>query len=371
MEDFVRQIQEQLAAGSYDGAVALVDAEQVRDPARHALGLAVLAVARNDVAAAIDFSGRAAALSDEPVVHEHLAVAHLMRGDHAAAEAPARRAVERGGGKRALGGLANILLTVGKFGESEAAFKKLLEQDAGDVGALNGLASTRYRQGDVHGASENLARAWDANPNDAQPIRNLLNMFGEAGRLLGAYAFMNLVREKPSLPEELGVALDLLGLQLSTMLQREFQDARVLADGDVTARRLVATVRKRAPKVQLGAARALIDVGRIEEAKQLVAAMEKLPLDEADRANRLYVMGLIAIAEKDQGRALEAYALAVETDGARWDAACNAVSLLLENGDAQALDRIAHLLSRVPIGLRRTTPPLLINEAVYLSRIGK
>ena len=25
----------------------------------------------------------------------------------------------------------------------------------------------------------------------------------------------------------------------------------------------------------------------------------------------------------------------------------------------------------MPIGLRRTTPPLLINEAVYLSRIGK
>lgn len=371
MEDFVRRIQERLSVGSYDEAVALVKAEETRDPAKHALGAAILAITRNDVAAAIDLAGRAAALSDDPLVHEHLAVAHLMRGDQAAAEAPARRGVERGGGKRALGGLGNILLGLGKFGEAEETFQKLVDLDPSDAAAHNGLASARYRQGNVTGASLSLAHAWDANPNDSQPIRNLVSMFGDAGRMLGAYAYANLVREKQPLPEQLAIALDLLGLQLTTALQRDLQDPRMLADGDLTARRLVANVRKRPPRAQLGAARALVDVGRLDEAKQLVAALEKQPLDETDRANRLYVMGMVAAAEKDMGRALEAYALSVETDGTRWDACCNAISLLLESADEQSMTRIGKLVARVPIGLKRTTPPLLINEAIWMSRTGR
>ncbi|HEX8107883.1 MAG TPA: hypothetical protein VF516_09165, partial [Kofleriaceae bacterium] len=62
---------------------------------------------------------------------------------------------------------------------------------------------------------------------------------------------------------------------------------------------------------------------------------------------------------------------AVAVDPRRWDACCNALTLLLDRGDPDALARAAALLTRVPPEVKGTSPQLLFNEAVYLHRAGR
>src|SRR5204863_3839300 len=97
--------------------------------------------------------------------------------------------------------------------DAEKVFRRLLEKDKASTQALNGIATCLFRQGDFPGALRYYAQAFDANPGDLAPIRSLMNMYAEAGRLLGALAAAGLARDLPQ-PDEAKVALDVAMLHL-------------------------------------------------------------------------------------------------------------------------------------------------------------
>lgn len=371
MDDLITRIQSLLASGAVVEAEQLLQAEAARQPVLATVGRAALAAHRSDAAACFAEATAAHALDPrEPAASEYLAVAHLMRGDTPTAERYARAAVDLGGGRRSLGGLANILLGSGRPGEAEEVYRQILDAFPADLQALNGVATARFRQGDADGASTFFARAFDENPLDPAPIHSLMNMYAEAGRLLGAIAFANLMKDR-SPGDELQVLLDVLLLQLTKLLLHQFPGPNIIGDADDTVRHLMATAKKRPPRVRLGVARALIDIKRSEEAQHIADELDTTPLGESDRANLLYVKGLLATEKGDKAAALLAFTQSVEIDPRRWDACANAISLLLDEGGDDALTGIGALLLRVPLDVKRTAPQLLLNEAIYLRRLGQ
>ena len=371
MQKFLDQLLPLLRGGHLAEAEKFVASHQSGDPALHALGLSAIALRRRDADAALQHAARAHALSPdaaEPL--EHLAMASLAAGDADEAERYARQAVDRDPGRRSLVGLGNILLGNNKAAPAEEAYRRALSEAPTDAQALNGVATALHRQRDFDGALRFFAQAFEANPLDPAPIRSLMNMYAEAGRLLGAIAAANLVRERPHTDEE-HIALDVLLLQLTRLLMSEFPGKNVSHDADEAVSRLITTAGRRPPLVRLGVARALVDVQRFEEAARMIAAIEKGPLADADRGNLLYVKGLIAAARGDVAGALSQYRAALDADPARWDACSNAVSLLLDRDDAAAPADIEALLDRVPASVKQTSPALLLNEAVFWRKTGR
>jgi len=121
-------------------------------------------------------------------------------------------------------------------------------------------------------------------------------------------------------------------------------------------------------------ARALIDCLRHDDARRILAdlgALDGPELSPADRGNAEYVRGLLAQHAGDPQGALAAYEAAVAADARRWDACCNALTLLLERGDPESLARAERLLGQVPAEVKGTAPQLLFNEAVFLHRAGR
>src|SRR3954467_15643118 len=99
MDDFIDGLERWFAAGDVAQAEAQVAACEASDPARHALGRAALAAHAKDAAGTPAYADRASALApDQPMVLQYLAIAALLRGDRAAAEAHAEAAVAHGGG---------------------------------------------------------------------------------------------------------------------------------------------------------------------------------------------------------------------------------------------------------------------------------
>ncbi|MEO7734156.1 MAG: hypothetical protein ABIY55_24550, partial [Kofleriaceae bacterium] len=109
---------------------------------------------------------------------------------------------------------------------------------------------------------------------------------------------------------------------------------------------------------------------RHADAQRILDALEPA-LAPGDAGNAAYVRGLIAQHTGDATAALAAYEAAIIADPRRWDACCNALTLLLERGDAVSLAHGAALLGRVPPELKGSAPQLLFNEAVYLHRVGR
>src|SRR6185295_2820299 len=202
MQDLIERLERLFAAGDAAQAAALIGSHEASDPARHALGLAALAAHDNDAARCAQHAARALALApDEPSVLHHVA----------------RAAVARGGGVRSLGLLGNLELGAGKLPAAEATYRRMLELEPGNVQALNGLGACRYKQQDLDDAVIWFARAYDRDPTDPAPIRSLMNMYGDAGRVLGAIALANLTRGRHR-DDESGLALDLMVLHLNHVL---------------------------------------------------------------------------------------------------------------------------------------------------------
>jgi len=370
MQDLIERLERLFAAGDVAQARAVIDAHAASDP-RHALGLAALAAHDRDAARCAEHAARAQALApDEPSPQHYLAVAALMRGDRAAAEGHARTAVARGGGVRSLGLLANLELGAGKVTEAEATYRRMLELDPTSVQALNGVGACRYKQQDLDDAVTWFSRAFDRDPTDPAPIRSLMNMYGDAGRVLGAIALANLTRDRHH-DEESNVALDLMMLHLNHVLMGGTPAPNIVPDADEAVAAVLRSSARRPPRVRLGAARALIDCQRHDDARRIVAELDGQDLSPADRGNAEYVRGLLAQHAGDAQRALAAYEAAVAADGRRWDACCNAMTLLLDRGDPDSLARAARLLGEIPAEVKGTSPQLMFNEAVYLHRAGR
>src|SRR5437868_3530885 len=81
-----------------------------------------------------------------------------------------------------------------KAAAAEETYRRMLELDPENVQALNGLGACRYKQKDLDDAVTCFARAYDRDPTDPAPIRSMMNMYGEAGRVLGAISLANLTR---------------------------------------------------------------------------------------------------------------------------------------------------------------------------------
>jgi len=55
----------------------------------------------------------------------------------------------------------------------------------------------------------------------------------------------------------------------------------------------------------------------------------------------------------------------------RWDAACNALTILLEKDDAKSIEKAGEIIGAVSEEWRNRSPQLMFNEAVYLKRLGR
>ncbi|HEX4417527.1 MAG TPA: tetratricopeptide repeat protein [Kofleriaceae bacterium] len=372
MHELIERLESLFAAGDLRAAAELIDAD-AGDPVRHAVGLAALAAHDSNAAACDQHARHALALRPyDPTVLHYMAVAALMRGDRPAAEHHAQAAVEHGGGVRSLGWLGNLQLGAGNAQAAEATYRRMLELAPDNPQALNGLGACRYKQRDLDGAVTCFAHAFDHDPTDPGPIRSMMNMYGEAGRVLGAIALAGLTRDHHD-DEASSLALDLMVLHLNHVLMGGYPPPNAVPDADAAVSAVLRSSAGRPVRVRLGVARALIDCQRHDDARRLLAELDAQgePEAAADRGNAAYVRGLIAQHDGDRQRALAAYEAAITADAKRWDACCNAVTLLLGRGDPESMAHAGKLLARIPPDVKGAAPQLLFNEAVHLHRTGR
>ena len=339
------------------------------DPVAHALALTNLAVVRHQYREALEHARRAYALQpDSPKVLRAMAFCHFLNGLHEDAERYARAACDRDSTPASLGMLGNLLLDMGKFADAEAAYRKMLDRDPNHPQALNGVATARYRQGDKQGAIAYYAKAFEAAPDDPAPLRSLGSVLADIGWHIGAYAASSMVVSEAT-PPAVQAVLALVRLDLAAALPESVRSSH-LPDWRQAAAQVMERVAGRPPAVQLRAARSLFDVGETRWAKKVLERLDANTLSGPDRANYMYVKGILADARGDTREALDAFVAAVQLDERRWDACCNAVHILLERGDEEAMSLAGELLGRIPPAVKAEAPPLLFNEALYLRRTG-
>jgi hypothetical protein len=299
-----------------------------------------------------------------------LAAAHAMVGEHERAIACAREAVALEPTARHRNTLAGILIAAGEADEAATVLHGLLAEHPEDRDAHINLATAAFQLADHGTAMTSNARAFELDPSDRRPLRNLMSMFAEIGKWLGAMAALELSR-RGTPPPEVEVALDLIAIELVELLGRDFPPPGIDAEADATVARLVANAPSRPPSTQLVIARALADIGRFAELRTIASGLARGDaLAAADRGNLHYVEGLLAEYDRAPARALDRYAAALAADAHRADACVNATALLLAQGDA-ALPRIGALLDQVAPDERAATPGLLFNESIYLRRAGR
>lgn len=371
MEDFVSELDALLQSGDAQRAEERVAALRESDPARHAVGLAALAVARQDGGAALEHA-RAAhrLLPDDPIVLQYLALASLLGGDADAAESHARRAVNRDGSVRSHIALGNVLLGAGRLAQAEEAYRAALERDPRCEKALNGIGTVRARLGDPAAALQSFARAFAARPEEAASLENVVTLYGERGWVLGALALIRVTR-KGHHPPEVQTALDLARLQLHRRLDPSLRPITEPDDSEALGESLCASTRSLSAAVQLQVARQLHDAGLARAAEAIAARLAGAELGDADRAHLDFLLGLIAERAGAAGDAIEYYRSAVQRDPARWEAGCNAVHLLLGRPPDEARQEIPWFLDAVRADLRTTQLPLAFNEAIYLRSVGR
>lgn len=369
MNAFVDQVSDLLAAGDYDAALDLV--MSAAQPAAKELGLAQLALVRQDAAAASTHARRAIELGAGAPAHHFLAAATLASGDPQAAVDEARRAVALDASPRSRSSLGGVLLAAGRPGDAVAVLRQVVSETPDDPDALLNLATASARTGDYGEAIQQFARALQRRPADHRPVQNLIAMFAEVGKWLGALAALEMSR-KGEPPADVAVALDLSAVHIiRTITGGKYPPAGMASDADDAINNLVANARRSPIGTRLTAARTLLELERVAEAQQLIADLDRAALPPPDRAQALYVDGFVAQQQRDTARALGLYEQALAADPRRVDAAVNATSLLLEDGSEGALAKIQGWIDRVVQMRRMTDPNLLYNEAVYLARSGR
>ncbi len=368
MNEFADRVARLLSAGDQAGAEALV-ASMTGDPGNHALGQAIVALFRKDPAA-IGHAERAVSLGAGAAAHQYLALSYLAAGQSDAAIDQARKAVAADGSLRSRSGLGGMLLAAGRPADAAAVLRQVVAEAPHDAEAQMNLATAAAQTGDYGQAIESYSRAFDENPSDGRPIQLLLQMFAEVGKWLGAVAALELSR-KGEPPPPVAVALDLVMVHLVRLISVRFPKPGVGDDADEAVTSLVRSARGRGIGTQVVVARTLIDVGRTDEARELIAHLSGQARSDQDRGHARYLEGFLAEKAGDHEVALQRYGQALAVDPFRVDACINAVSLLLENGTPAALARIPGLVDQVPATSRNKSSELLFNHALYLSRVGE
>ena len=368
MSELVDRVARLLSAGDVSGAEALV-ASSTGEPAVHALGQAVLALYRKDPAA-LGHAERALALGGGAAAHQYLAVANLAASRAEQAVEHARKAVALDGSLRNRSGLGGILLATGRAGDAAAVLRQVVSEAPHDADAQMNLATASVQTGDYGQAIDSYSRAFDENPADQRPIQGLIQMFAEVGKWLGAVAALELSR-KGEPPPQVAVALDLVMVHLVRLISVRFPKPGVGEDADVAVESVVKSAKARGVGTQVVVARTLVDVGRLDEARDLIEHLAGQARSDQDRGHARYLEGFLAEKGGDPQVALQRYTQALAADPFRVDACVNAVSLLLENNTPEALARIPELVDQVPAAARGQAPDLLFNHALYLSRTGQ
>lgn len=368
MNEFADRVARLLSTGDQGGAEALV-ASMAAEAGTHALGQAILALYRKDPAA-IGFAERALALGGGATAHQYLAVAQLAAGRGELAIEHARKAVAADGGLRSRSGLGGILLAAGRPADAAAVLRQVVAEAPHDAEAQMNLATAASQTGDYGQAIESYSRAFDENPADGRPIQALVQMFAEVGKWLGAVAALELSR-KGEPPPQVAVALDLVMVHLVRLISVRFPKPGIGEDADQAVASLVTSAQGRGIGTQVVVARTLIEVGRTDEARDLIAHLSGQAKSDQDRGHARYLEGFLAEKAGDHEIALQRYGQALAVDPFRVDACINAVSLLLENGTPTALARIPALVEQVPASSRSQSSELLFNHALYLSRVGE
>jgi tetratricopeptide (TPR) repeat protein len=306
--------------------------------------------------------------TDPPRGRLHVASLYLMAGNPERACACAREVATVGAPPAIRASAAGILLAAGRDGEARPLLEQVVTETPQDRDAHINLATVAYRLGDLGGAMTGYARAFELDPSDPTPLQLLIEMFAEVGKWLGALSALELTR-RGTPPPEVAVALDLASMQLLQLVASTYPEAGVDRRADDTVLDLLANVMQRGPRLQLSAAKALIDVGRITEATALVQRVAGDPeLAPRERADVHYAEGLLAERARKLGAAVEHYTSALALDPTCIDAATNAVSVLLGIGTPEARTQIGPLLARVDADARAASPTLAFNEARYHAR---
>lgn len=361
-----------IAAGDLEAAGKLVASLQATQPLAHDLGFVQLALYKRDAPTALLFAHRAVENGGGALGEQYLALAHLQAGDPAAAIDAARRAVAHDPSPRSRAGFGTVLLAAARPRDAAAVLRQVVAESPRDIEALVNLATACAQLGDYAEAIRCYARAYDLDPANPRVIANLLGMFAELGKWLGALGALELSR-KSDPPPELELVFDVATLHLVRLIAEKFPAPGVGADPDRAVTSAIAAARSRSPRVQLAVARTLVELGRGDEARPLVDALAGAPpdppLDPPERAALCFLQGTYARAAGDNARALELYGEALAADPGCAEACANATRVLLEDGSAGALERAGKLLDGFPA--EHVTPELLYNHAAYLARTGR
>lgn len=371
MQEFASKLGELLTYGEIAEARSLVESWAQRDAARYQLGLAALALHELDVARFLRHAARAHELAaTDPTALQYLALAHLRSGNQAEAERLAREAAARDETTRSLGALGNILLESGKPAEAGEAYLAVLEREPTNKQALLGMAAVAYCRDDVVAAMTALTGAFHADAEDPATIASAMNLLRDGERPLEQLAALD---DLPSsdLAEDVRVFINLVKLQLTVQMSEAALAADAQRQAPAIVGALVRQARGQSTGTRIAIARALTAVGMSEEIRAIVEGVEREEMSVRERSSVLFLRGILAERAGDEEKAIDCYSEAVRLDGTRFEAACNATSLMLARGDATALDKMARLLDLVPPTAKRRVPSLLFNEALYFEKTNR
>lgn len=369
LEAIADRVSSLLSVGDAAGAGAYVESFATTNPAAYEVGYTALALAKRDAPTAVAHARRAIDVGAGAVGHHYHALALLLAGEGAEAVDAARRAVAIDRSLRSRGSLASVMLAAGRPDDAAGILKQLVAESPRDHLALLNLAAASAQIGDFPAAILYNARAFETDPADTRAIHNLVNMFADVGRWLGAIAALEMTRATSTdTPPEVAVTLDVAMLHMIRLVSDVFPQ-RGVEQADAAVASVVATASKRAPALQLSVLRQLLDLGRFDDAGAFVTKIEGQPLGAADRAVVAYAKGVLARHRDDPAAALAQYEEALALDPNRADACVNATQLLLEDGSEAALVQIDKLVEIVPA--ERRPPELLFNHAAVLAKRGE
>lgn len=373
LEAFLDTLTSISVQGDIYRALSMAREHEHGDPLRYHLGASAVYAAAKRVEPCMEHARQAYEQAPQAaLVLQQYALAHVLAHRVELAEDYARQAVACDDSVRSRRGLANILLHAGKLDEAEQLFSGILATDPGNVQARNGLGQVHWHRGENAAALEHFADAYAAAPEDPHALRHVIDMYVEAGWAIGAVALSRITRSRQH-SDAVNITLDMMNLMIMRQIAPDFPGKGLIAETAQTITGLVDCSTSLSSAVQLHIARMLFDSKHLDATRTIVDRLrgQTGTLSAADRADWHYVTGLLAEEASQPDEALAHYTAAVEADGQRWDACCNAVTILLQRGGEAALAEAGRLLGLVPGELKLFRHQLLYNEAVFLRRAGR
>jgi tetratricopeptide (TPR) repeat protein len=297
--------------------------------------------------------------TSDPVLHQlQLGSLHVLAGDHELAATIARAALPRCSSLDHRMAAATVLIGAHCATDAIAILEALLEAAPHHRDAYLRLATAAFQLGDIHAAIGASARAFELDPAEPTPIRNVMNICAFDGTPIGAIAVVEELRAGTLRPG-VAIVLDIAHIELMRAATMTFPPPGADATCDEVVEHLVELVKTSSVVIQLAAARTLLHVGRSAEARPLMHDISQLPsLTSDERAELLLVEGLGAQYAGDRDLAVERYVAALAERSSLADAATNAIAILLDGNNPDAIDHVETILDMVDSDVRERSPAL-------------